>query len=145
MPTFRNETQRAIIYTEPCGKDIIIFDPGKNVQLVHWIPYQKLGLKLVNENYPPVPNTLLVSGEFVFTRGMERKIDIEPCQKYTLEIKPSEGAVRVYLGSSDKGKVVSVSDYSGVQEWQYAPYIRVVGITEKSTVSIEAAKKERES
>ncbi|MBQ3446106.1 MAG: hypothetical protein IJG37_00500 [Synergistaceae bacterium] len=140
MPTFRNDGDKAVIYTEPGGKDIIIFDPGKNVQLVQWVPYQRLGLKLVNESYPPVPSELLLSGEYDFRRGMERKYDIEPCKSYRLEITPIEGAVSLYLGSSDKGKVINLMEYSGVHEWHYAPYIRVRGMSETSKISVQATR-----
>ena len=142
MPTYRNDGERAIVYTETKGKDIIIFEPGKEIQLTHWIPYQRLGLRLVDEDYPPVPETMLISGEFRFERGMERKFSIEPCVKYELAIKPVSGAVRVYLGSSKKGRLISQTEYIGVQEWQYAPYIRVICESESSTVSLDATLKE---
>lgn len=142
MPTFRNETERAIIYTEPGGKDIIIFDPGKDVQLVQWVPYQRLGLKLVNESYPAVPSELLLSGEYEFRRGMERKYEVEPCTSYILEITPIEGAVKLYLGSSDKGKVISLKEYECAHEWHNAPYIRVRGMSESSRISLQATRKE---
>lgn len=139
MPTFRNDGERAVIYNEPDGKNIIIFDPGKNVQLVHWIPYKRLGLTLVNETYPPVPDTVLISGEFDFACGMERRFDVGECRKYELEITPEEGMFSVYVGASRKGKVISKSKYSEVFEWQYAPYIRITG---EGTVNIQATLKE---
>ncbi|MBQ3399569.1 MAG: hypothetical protein IJG51_11825 [Synergistaceae bacterium] len=142
MPTFRNDGDRAIIYSEPNGKDIIIFDPGKNVQLVHWVPYQRLGLTLVSESYPPVPNTVLISGDFNFTAGMERRFEIEPCQMYTLDIYLVEGSVSVYLGSASTGKVISLVDYHEKIEWKNAPYLRVVGGASGAKVSIQATLKE---
>ena len=142
MPTFRNDGERAVIYNEPDGKDIIIFDPGRNVQLVHWIPYKKLGLTLVSESYPPVPDSVLVSGEFRFTSGMERKFEIEPCQKYQLDIYPSEGTLRVYLGASTKGRLVPSLGYSEVIDWKNAPYVRVVGDNDGVTANIQAVLRE---
>lgn len=142
MPTFRNDGERAIIYREPDGKNITIFDPGKNVQLVHWIPYQRLGLTLVSENYPPVPNMKLLSGEFSFENGMERKIDIEPCQKYRLRTQGISGNVALYFGASPVGSVIPNSETAEVLEWKYAPYIRLVGISDNSKVRISAELKE---
>lgn len=124
MPTFRNDGERAVIYTEPDGKNITIFDPGKNVQLVHWIPYKRLGLTLVSESYPPVPDSILISGKFKFFDGMERKFEIEPCKKYELEITPMEGTLKLYLGASTKSRVITDS-YREILDWQNAPYIRV--------------------
>ena len=139
MPTFRNDGDRAVIYNETDGKNIIIFDPGVNVQLVHWIPYKRLGLTLVNESYPPVPDTVLISGEFKFVKGMERKFDIEECRKYELEITPYEGILALYAGASRRGKVITKTKYSEILDWQYAPYIRVTG---EGTASIQATLKE---
>ncbi len=139
MPTFRNDGERAVIYNEPDGKNIIIFDPGVNVQLVHWIPYKRLGLTLVNETYPPVPDTVLISGEFKFARGMERKFDIGECRKYELEITPYDGILALYAGASRRGKVITKSKYTEILDWQYAPYIRVTG---EGTASIQATLKE---
>ena len=142
MPTFRNDGERSVIYTAPNGKDIIIFDPNKNVQLVHWVPYKKLGLTLVSDSYPPVPNTVLISGDFKFTQGMKRKFDIEPCKKYTLDIYPVSGGVGLYLGAATTGKSISLVDYHEELEWQYAPYIVVVGLYDESSASIQATLKE---
>ena len=142
MPTFRNDGERAVIYTEPDGKDIIIFDPGKNVQLVHWVPHKRLGLTLVSESYPPVPNAILISGDFKFTAGMERRFEIEPCQTYALDIYLVKGSVILYLGSSSAGKVISLMDYHERIEWKNAPYIRVAGGASGAEVSIQATLKE---
>ena len=142
MPTFRNDGERAVIYNEPDGKNIIIFDPGKNVQLVHWIPYKRLGLALVSESYPPVPDSVLISGEFKFSPGMERKFEIEPCKKYQLDILPITGRVTLYLGASNKGQVISVLDYHEVIDWHNAPYIRVSCGENGGSASIQAILKE---
>ncbi len=139
MPTFRNDGDRAVIYNETDGKNIIIFDSGVNVQLVHWIPYRRLGLTLVNETYPPVPNTVLISGEFKFSRGMERKFDIGECRKYELEITPDDGILALYVGASRRGKIISKSKYTEILDWQYAPYIRVTG---EGNANIQATLKE---
>lgn len=144
MPTFRNDGERSVIYTAPNGKDIIIFDPNKNVQLIHWVPYKKLGLTLVSENYPPVPNTVLISGTFKFNQGMERKFDIEPCKKYTLDIYPITGTPVLFLGAALTGRHIPASstDYHETLEWQYAPYIRISGGVGGSTVTVQATLKE---
>ena len=142
MPTFRNDGERAVICTEPDGRNIIIFDPGKEIGLTYWIPYQRLGLTLVDGENPAVPDSLLISGEFMFERGMERKINIEPCRKYELDIIPIRGAVSLYIGSSGKGRVISQAEYHGLHEWQYAPYIRLAGVSETSAVRVEAVLKE---
>lgn len=141
MPTFRNDGERAVIYTEPDGKNIIIFDPGKNVQLVHWIPYKRLGLTLVSESYPPVPDSVIISDVFKFSSGMERRFEIEPCKKYLLDIMPMEGKLRLYLGASAKGRVITTG-YSEVLDWQNAPYIRIVSEDEGISATVQAMLKE---
>lgn len=141
MPTFRNDGERAVIYNEPDGKSITIFDPGKNVQLVHWIPYKKLGLTLVSESYPPVPDSVLISGRFKFNAGMERRYDIDPCVKYELYIRVEEGTLRLYLGASKKSRVIT-DEYREVLEWQYAPYVRVLSENNGVSAIIEAMQKE---
>ena len=142
MPTFRNDGERPVIYTVSNGKDIIIFDPKKNVQLVHWVPYQKLGLTLVSESYPPVPNTVLVSGEFKFTQGMRRRFEIEPCKAYTLDIYPVAGNINLYLGASPTGRHISAMDYHETLDWEYAPYITVEGGIGGGSAEIQATLKE---
>ena len=141
MPTFRNDGERAVIYTEPDGKNIIIFDPGKNVQLVHWIPYKRLGLTLVSESYPPVPDSVIISDVFKFSCGMERRFEIEPCKKYLLDIIPMEGNLRLYLGASEKGRVITAG-YSELLDWQNAPYIRVKSDEDGVSATIQASLKE---
>ena len=141
MPTFRNDGERAVIYTEPDGKNIIIFDPNKNVQLVHWIPYKRLGLTLVSESYPPVPDSVIISDVFRFKRGMERRFEIEPCKKYELEITAMDGKLRLYLGASEKGRVIT-GVYSELLDWQNAPYIRVKSEADGIIATIEATIKE---
>lgn len=143
MPTFRNDGERAVIYNSPNGKDIIIFDPGKNVQLIHWIPYKKLGLELVSDSYPPVPDTVLISGNFKFTQGMERRFEIEPCKKYTLDIYPVEGSVNLIMGSSKNRKYLSTSsEYHAEIEWQYAPFLIISGGAGGGSIDIQATLKE---
>lgn len=141
MPTFRNDTNNTIIYNVPGDENIIIFDPHKNVQLIHWVPYQKLGLTLVSEVYPPVPNTVLISGDFNFSQDIERKFDIEPCRKYLLVINVASGAVWLYYGSGKNGKYIS-HDISEVIEWKYVPYLRITGSSENSRISIHATLEE---
>ena len=142
MPTFRNDGERAVIYTGSEGKGIIIFDPGKDVKLSHWVPYKRLGLRLVNESYPPVPTPVLISGEFKFTPGMKRRYEIEPCKTYTLDINVETGRVILYLGASKNGKQISLAEYHETLEWQYAPYITLVGAAEDTTVDVQATMKE---
>ncbi len=89
MPTFKNNTSRPIIYTgiiqspnDYPQKQLIIFDPNQEVKLDFWVPYEKLGLTLTNENSPAVPSTVLVSGTFSFGEGTERKYSLEECDTY---------------------------------------------------------------
>ena len=142
MPTFRNDGERAVIYTEPNGKDIIIFDPNKNVLLVHWIPYKRLGLTLVSESYPPVPNTVLISGVFKFTQGMSRKFEIEPCQKYELDVYPVSGELWLSYGASQGARYIKEFDYHEVIDWQNVPYITLRGGIGGGTANVQAMVKE---
>lgn len=143
MPTFRNDGERSVTYNSPDGKDIIIFDPGKNVQLVHWVPYKKLGLTLVSESYPPVPNAVLISDNFKFSQGMERRFDIEQCKRYSLDIYPVSGSVKIYLGASKTAQYLSTSsEYHAVFDWQIAPYIIIVGGAGGADIDIQATLKE---
>lgn len=150
MPTFRNNTDKAIMYRgtirPPDSKlqeIIIIVDAGKDVALNFWIPYEKLGLELVNENYPPVPNTLLLSGLFKFNEGTERKFSIEACDTYTVDVIVQKGALKLYAGNSAAGAEILADvgtpyHYSAEYEWEYAPYIRAVGLQDNTEASIHA-------
>ena len=146
MPTFRNDGERPVIYNDPNGTEIIIFDPGKNVQLIRWVPYKRLGLTLVSESYPAVPDTVLISGEFKFTRGMKRRFDIEPCNKYAITIYPISGSVMLHFGASTHGLLINrLTDAEGLYkeyEWKYAPYIMVACCGEEATANIQATLKE---
>lgn len=140
MPTFRNDGERPVIYNDPNGTEIIIFDPGKNVQLIRWVPYKRLGLTLVSESYPAVPDTVLISGEFKFTRGMKRKFEIEPCKSYTFDVNPISGSVKLYCGASKRGDLLTSGGfYSRNIDWKYAPYLVMVGNSNEATVYIKAA------
>ena len=73
MPTFKNNTTRYIDHNamlqDPNGeksKILVRFAPGEERALPFWLPYQQLGLTLVNADYPAVPNTILISGTFNF-------------------------------------------------------------------------------
>lgn len=155
MPTFRNDTERAIIYRgtvqPPNGKTqeiIIIFDPKQEVAINFWIPYERLGLELVNESYPPVPDTLLLSGTFKFYDGTERKYMIEPCDRYTVDVILQKGGMKIYAGSSPTGaeihaEVEAPYRYSAEYDWEYAPYLRVLGLEDDTEAVIHAEVKRR--
>lgn len=146
---------RAIIYNgtiqPPNGQTqgiIIIFDPGKEVELKFWIPYERLGLELVNENYPPVPDTLLLSGTFKFDSSTQRKYLIEPCDRYTVDVILQKGSLKIYAGSSPTGaeihaEIESPYRYSAEYDWEYAPYLRVVGLEDDTEAVIHAEVKRR--
>lgn len=150
MPTFKNNTDKAIIYRgtiRPPDRSkqeaIIIVDAGKEIRLNFWLPYEALGLDLVDENNPPVPDTLLLSGMFKFDKGTERKYTIGQCDKYTVDVIVQTGGVKIYAGSSPTGAEIiadigSPYHYSAVYDWEYAPYIRVVGIEDGTEVVLHA-------
>lgn len=143
MPTFRNDGERPVIYNDPNGTEIIIFDPGKDVQLIRWVPYKKLGLTLVSESYPAVPDTVLISGEFKFTKGMKRRFEIEPCDGYSLNVNPLKGSITLYCGASKHGYLYTNNTfYSGSFSWKYAPYLIIVCNSDEAIVDIRASIKE---
>lgn len=137
MPTFRNDTARPIIYNVPGVDKIIIFDPKKIVPLKFWVPYLQLGLSLEDANYPPVPNTVEVSGRFNFSSGMERRFNIDPCDAYSIKIKVTSGGVALYLGSA--ANCININDeYQSMVEWKNAPYLRIGGAEDDTVVEILA-------
>lgn len=150
MPTFRNNTDKAIMYRgiirPPDKKEqevIIIADAGKDVELNFWIPYERLGLELVNEDYPPVPNTILLNGVFKFDEGTERKYAIEPCDIYTVDVLLQSGGVKIYAGNSPTGAEIHTDGetpyrYRGEYDWEYAPYLRVTGLEDGTEAVIHA-------
>lgn len=150
MPTFKNNTDKAIIYRgiiRPPDREkrevIIIIDAGKEIELNFWIPYDRLGLQLVNENYPPVPDTLLLSGVFKFDAGTERKFTIEPCDMYTVDVILQSGGLKIYAGSSPTGAEIRSDGetpyrYRGEYDWEYAPYLRVTGLDDGTEAVIHA-------
>lgn len=155
MPTFRNNTEKAIIYRgtiqPPNNKTqeiIIIIDPKKEIALNFWIPYERLGLEVVNENYPPVPDTLLLSGMFKFDEGTERRYTIEPCDRYTVDVILQKGSLKIYAGSSPTGAEIHAEvgapyRYSAEYDWEYAPYLRVLGLEDETEAAIHAEVKRR--
>lgn len=138
MPTFKNTTNKPIEYIT-AGKDILIIDPNEIKELEYWIPYQQLGLELLNESYPPVPNEILLNGTFKFMAGMTRKFDIEPCTKYALSIKNKGASILLYLGGS-KSAIEITDEYSDIFSWEYAPFIRVQAPSGDSYVQIFSRK-----
>lgn len=150
MPTFKNTGTRPISYTGkirgPDGKDrdsLIIFDPNKEVQLEYWVPYQKLGLEVTNENYPAVPSSVLISGTFSFDDGTERKYNIEPCDMYSVDVILQKGKAIIYAGNSATGAEISADgkvpyQYSAVYDWEYAPYLKIVGKAAGTEATVHA-------
>ena len=107
MPTFKNETKHYIdheaLIQSPSGeprKVLVRFKPDEERALTFWIPHQKLGLTLINADYPAVPNTILISGNFNFNNGTERKFNIEPCDTYVVNIIVQKGKVAMYPGNA---------------------------------------------
>ena len=135
MPTFRNNTDLTINY-ESKGK-LYSFPPHKDYPATIWVPYQELGLELVNADYPPVPDSILVSGTFRFDYQIERRFNFDHCGKYRLKLSVNEGRVKLYAGNSRVGAEIS-GDYEATFDWDKAPYIRVVGLDGMSMVRIDA-------
>ncbi len=133
MPTYRNNTDYTINY-ENKGK-LYSFPPHKEYPAKFWVPYRELGLELVSADYPPVPDSILLSGTFRFDYEIERRFNFERCNKYRLNIELQEGRVRLYTGSSRVGAEIN-TDYDVVLDWEKAPYIRVVGLDGKNVVRI---------
>lgn len=150
MPTFKNETthyidHEALIQT-PSGepkKILVRFKPNEERGLPFWLPYQKLGLTLINENYPVVPNTILISGNFNFNEGTERKFNIEPCDTYVVNIIVQQGKVKMYTGNSSVGVEIAENidvpyHYKATFDWEYAPYLRIIGVEADTVATIHA-------
>ena len=135
MPTFKNDTKHYIDYE---AKNVLLrFEPNEERGLPFWIPYQKLGLTLVNADYPAVPNTILISGNFNFDNGTERKFNIEPCESYSIDISVQKGKIAMYPSNS----AVSVEiegDYKATLDWGYAPYLRIKGLEAGTVAAIRA-------
>ena len=150
MPTFRNGGKRVIAYKgivqPPNAKAcevLVIFDAGMDTKLNFWVPYERLGLELVDANNPPVPDTVLVSGTFKFDKGTERKFTIGHCDKYMLDIIMQSGRIKVYHGNTDIGaELTAQADisyrYHVINDWEYAPYLRVVGLEDDTEATIHA-------
>lgn len=135
MPTYRNNSDIAITYSTKGGQ--YSFPPHKNYEANIWVPYQELGLELVNPDYPPVPESILLSGTFKFEKGLERKFSVRHCDKYRLKLTVNTGRVKLYLGSSKMGIEVS-EDYDCELNWSRAPFVRVSGLDVMSDVRIDA-------
>ena len=150
MPTFKNNTSRYIdheaLIQNPTGepkKILVRFKPDETRELPFWIPYQKLGLTLVSESYPPVPNTILISGTFNFNNGTERKFNIEPCDTYIVNVIVQKGKVMMYTGNSPTGVEIAEDanvpyHYRATLDWEYAPYLKLVGLSDDTTATVHA-------
>ncbi|MBQ7220784.1 MAG: hypothetical protein IJS28_07385 [Synergistaceae bacterium] len=135
MPTYRNNTDTAINYSSN-GK-LYSFPPKTDYPCNFWVPYQELGLKLVNPDYPPVPNSIMLSGTFKFAKGVERRFNFEHCGKYRVKVRVKSGAVRLFTGSSRTGAEID-GEYEAVFDWEKAPHIRVTGIEGENEIRIDA-------
>ena len=135
MPTYKNNTDVAINYNNK-GR-LYSFPPHTEYPALIWIPYKELGLELVSADYPPVPEKLLLSGTFKFEKQVERRFNFTHCDKYKLKLSVSEGCVKMYAGNSKVGAEIS-GDYDTVIDWEKAPFIRVIGVAERSMVRIDA-------
>ena len=135
LPTFKNNTDSPKYY-ETQGKQYY-FPPKQETGFDIWIPYAQLGLELVNADYPPVHEKLLISGEFNFSKGLKRKFNITHCDKYKAEIKVLKGSVRLYAGNSRVGVVITNS-YNTEFQWSYAPYLTVLGLDDENSIQITA-------
>ena len=150
MPTFRNDGERIVVYKgiiqDPNGKpkeELVFFDTGKDVGLNFWVPYEALGLELVSADNPPVPNTVLLSGTFNFDEGTERKFTIGHCDRYMLYIIIQHGILKLYPGSATIGTEIRADvenpfHYHVVYDWEFAPYLRAVGLTDGTEATIHA-------
>ena len=150
MPTFRNGGERTVVYkgivqppNEKSREILVFFDAGKDTALDFWIPYEELGLELVNADEPPIPNTILLSGTFKFDEGTERKFSLDHCDTYILNVIIQSGKVKVYPGNSAIGAEITINEnvpyhYTGIYDWEYAPYLRVVGLEDNTNATIHA-------
>ena len=140
MPTFRNDTESAINY-ELDGK-IYNFPAKQDVETSIWLPYQDIGLKLIDEKYPPVQSKILAGGKFKFRAGMERKLQIPHSRRYTLKVQILSGGLTIYAGSSTVGEELT-TDSEILFDWAYAPYVRFVGLEAGTEARIYAEACER--
>ena len=150
MPTFKNDTRHYIDYEAlvqyPNGepkKILVRFEPGEERGFPFWIPYQKLGLTLINADYPVVPNTILISGNFNFDTGTERRFNIEHCDIYIVNVIVQSGKVAMYPGSSNRCVEIAENTevpyhYKATFDWEYAPYLRFIGLEDDTVVTIHA-------
>ena len=148
MPTFKNDTKHYIDYeaiTQSSSgerkKILLRFVPGEERALGFWLPYQKLGLTLVNADYPPVQNKILISGTFEFSENMERLFSVDHCDRYVINIIVQSGKIKLYTGASTVGQEVAEDSpvayrYRGVLEWEFAPYFKIVTSDNKATVTL---------
>lgn len=150
MPTFKNGGQRVIAYdgiiqspNDTARRVLVLFDAGMEKKLNFWVPYEQLGLELVDADNPPVSNTVLLSGTFKFDKGTERKFMLDHCDKYMLDIIMQGGRIKVYHGNNDIGAELSAQAdisyrYHVINDWEFAPYLRVVGLEDETEATIHA-------
>lgn len=150
MPTFRNDGKNRVVYkgiiqqpNEKPQEVLVFFDAGEKVGLNFWVPYEELGLELVDADSPAVPNTVLLSGTFSFDEGTERTFPLGHCDIYVLNVIIQSGKVKVYAGSSAIGVEVTINEnipyhYTGIYDWGHAPYLRVVGLEDNTEATINA-------
>lgn len=135
MPTFKNNTKQMIIF-EANGKNYLVL-PNKDLKTYEWIPYQEHGLDLIDENYPPVPSSIVVSGKFKFTNGLERRFNVPHCESYTVKISVKSGKLKLFTGNSTLGVEIG-GEYSTSFAWGYVPYFRVKGLEADTEALIHA-------
>lgn len=147
MPTFRNGTKKwvdAEAVVPGRGRVLVRFAPKETRALGFWVDYEAKGLTLVDANDPPVPPRVLASGTFAFAAGEERRFAIPRCGRYAVDLIVQEGRVKLYAGTDPVGAEVVKDDvvpfrYRQTFDWERAPFLRVVGVTEsRATLHAEA-------
>lgn len=141
MPTFKNETDKLIQYFTESGNKIVIFDPDKEVGLDFWVPYSQLGLTLISADYPPVPDSVLISGSFKFSKGMKRIFNVNTCNAYSLHLNVRQGSTIIYLGTGKNGITVTGA-YTTSLTWSRVPFIRVEGLEDNTVIEIQSTEVE---
>ncbi len=97
----------------------------------------------INADYPAVPNTILISGNFNFDEGTERKFNIEPCDTYVVNVIVQKGRVVMYPGNS--AVCVEIAEntevpyhYKATLDWEYSPFLRLIGKENGTVVTVHA-------
>ena len=123
MPTYRNDTGDRITFPD---KHYLSWNPGESKALPYFVPYEDLGLTLVDPE-PWVLKKGLGYAELGVTPGTPTVYKLPYAQSVELTVYALEGACEMYVGDSDERIKIDVNNnHLSTYAWDRSAYLTFV-------------------